>query len=194
MFLGQAVLDVNKHLQKAFISGPFKYKVNLGSLQVDIRDQVSKNLFRMDDSELQDVTGRITFEIIPFSNVDSKCGILEEILKGSRKRWCVVLADRQLYLFSQFRDKHPKVTIPLSVQCGTQISWHDKEIIKVSTTNIQGSEQHYFFACRNPEHRSAWYNKMTGIYRHRSLATSKGGRLKKKVELVQKMMVRNRYN
>ena len=190
MFLGQAVLDVNTHLQKAFISGAYKYKVNLGPLHIDIRDSVSKNLFRMDNTELQEISGRIGFEIIPFSNVDSKCGILEEILKGSRKRWCVVLADKQLYLFSQFKDNRPKVTIPLSMQCGTRISWHEKEIIKVST-NIQGSEQNYFFACRNPQQRTAWYNKMTGIYGDclMSIVKGKNRRFKKKVEFIRKFVL-----
>uniref|UniRef100_A0A6S8ZR11 PH domain-containing protein n=1 Tax=Chaetoceros debilis TaxID=122233 RepID=A0A6S8ZR11_9STRA len=72
--------------------------------------------------------GRVSFEIHPVSNTESKCGILEEVLssvsvlKGARKRWYVVLAEKDLYLFSKYCDARPKITINLR---SSVVEWHN---------------------------------------------------------------------
>mmetsp|Transcript_34459 Transcript_34459/g.50532 ORF Transcript_34459/g.50532 Transcript_34459/m.50532 type:complete len:501 (-) Transcript_34459:461-1963(-) len=163
LFLGQSVFDAGAHLKKAYFTGkPYKYKVPLGPLEIDPREQGSKLPFRMEKGENELTMGKITFEVQPVSNVHSKCGVLEEILsallKGATKKWYAVLADKTLFLFSQFGDSRPKATIPL--HAGTKVEWHDRTVIKISS--FDNLDQNWFFTCPNVQQRTSWYNKLTG--------------------------------
>lgn len=108
--------------------------------------------------------GRCSFEIHPVSNLESKCGILEEILsallRGARKKWYAVLSEKQLHLFGQYGDSRPKVSIPLK-QESTSIDWYDDEcnIIKISNTNNQS----WLLTCGNVQLLKAWYNKVSRL-------------------------------
>ena len=105
--------------------------------------------------------GRCSFEIHPVSNVESKCGILEEILsavlKGARKKWYAVLCEKQLHLFGQYGDSRPKVSIQIQ-QHNTYIEWYDgnQNIIKISNLNNQS----WLLTCGNLQQLKAWYNKV----------------------------------
>ena len=104
--------------------------------------------------------GRCSFEIHPVSNVESKCGILEEILsavlKGARKKWYAVLCEKQLHLFGQYGDSRPKVSIQIQ-QHNTYIEWYDdRNMIKISNLNNQS----WLLTCGNLQQLKAWYNKV----------------------------------
>lgn len=160
--MGQAILDASNHLQIAFLCGKCqRIKIPLGPLQITPLEQGSKTTFRMDKIDFQGA-GKISIEIHPFSNVDSKCGVLEEILsallKGARKKWYAVLANRQLFLFSQFGDSRPKLVIPL--HHGVKVDWHEKKFIKIVTM-----ERTWFLTCPGAQQRNSWYTKIKGSYR-----------------------------
>eukprot|EP00979_Chaetoceros_neogracilis_P000028 scaffold11_cov248-Chaetoceros_neogracile.AAC.18 len=86
IFLGQYAVDARKILTRSFFSGrPCRLKGELTSIEVEPKDQrfsflPSKNCY-----------GEISFEIHPISNIESKCGVIEEIisgvLKGARRKW-----------------------------------------------------------------------------------------------------------
>ena len=190
VFIGQLVIDSRKILERTFFTGkPIRCKGKLGSLQIDPREQGTKTSFRMENNctscnnhtKLPDSTnhsvstksmkinpnkesnhtfGKVSFEIHPVSNTESRCGILEEILsallKGARKKWYAVLADKQLYLFSQYGDSRPKVVISLNSP-GLYINWHDPECTIIK---IMSLDQSWFLTCPNTQHRQSWYNKV----------------------------------
>jgi len=168
VFLGQCLINVNQILQKSFFSGKFiKCHGKLREMEIEPRDQKFMN--KSDDSlnfRGRKCFGKIAFEIHPLTNVESKCGILEEIvstvLKGARKKWYAVLADKQLFLFSQYGDSRPKVVIP--IQNGVRIGWFDKHrnVIKLNDLNNKTT---WLLTCGNKQHLLAWYNKMTGLYK-----------------------------
>ena len=162
IFLGQAIVDASNYLQIAFLCGKCqRFKVHLGALQKTPLEQGNKTMFRMDKIDCPGA-GKILVEIQPFSNVDSKCGVLEEILsallKGARKKWYAVLANRQLFLFSQFGDSRPKLVI--SLVHGTSVVWHEKKVIKIMTL-----EHTWLLTCPGAQQRNSWYTKLKGAYR-----------------------------
>lgn len=180
-FLGQVVMDASKHLQIAFLCGKSqRYKLPLGPLKNTPLDASSFSLslgkrsnnrnhnnvkkFRMDRTDFVPTSGKIWMEIHPISNVDSKCGVLEEILsamlKGARKKWYAVLADRQLFLFSQFGDTRPKHTIVLTEK--TRVMWHHKNrIMKIITMD----HTWYLTSPGGPDSGNSWFTKLQGLYR-----------------------------
>lgn len=122
--------------------------------------------------------GRVSFEIHPVSNTESKCGILEEVLssvsvlKGARKRWYVVLAEKDLYLFSKYCDARPKITINLRTSI---VEWHNppgtsgagdggdnigKGTPRLMKVSNRLKNQNWLFSCSNPIQLAAWYNKV----------------------------------
>ena len=113
--------------------------------------------------------GQCTFDILPISNVESKTGTLEEILssvlKGARKKWYAVLAEKQLHLFGQYGDSRPKISIPILPQHGVHIHWYqnneNSHIIRISNLNNQS----WLFTCGNSQQLKAWYSKLTGLYK-----------------------------
>uniref|UniRef100_A0A7S0C150 PH domain-containing protein n=1 Tax=Proboscia inermis TaxID=420281 RepID=A0A7S0C150_9STRA len=164
-FVGQAIVDASYQLQRTFVSGVCqRHKVSLGSLIIDPKEFGNKPTFRGDGGSFEGAKkrGYITYEIHPYSNVESKCGVLEEILsavlKSARKKWFAVLVDKQLLLFSHYNDSKPKVTIPL--QIGTHIEWHKDVMIKISTL-----DQSWYLTTQCLKQRTAWFNKLTGFYR-----------------------------
>ncbi len=134
--------------------------------------------------------GRCSFEIYPISNLESKCGTLEEILssallrKGARKKWYAVLAERQLFLFGQMTDSRPKVTISLQQvqvqqqqqqqqqllhqhqqqqqQSACDIEWYDENcnIIKISNST---NNQQWLLTSGNVQQLKAWYIKVRNL-------------------------------
>lgn len=162
IFLGQYVVDARRMLTKSFFTGkPFRVKGELRSLDIEPRDQRFYFLKAEDCTKKNNTYGRVSFEVHPISNVESKCGVIEEILsavlQGAKKKWHAVLAEKQLYLFSQYGDARPKVTIQLTH--GSHVSWYDEkcEIIKLSNLN----NQCWLFSCTNPQQLVAWYNKVS---------------------------------
>ena len=167
--LGQYSVDASDVLRTSFLNGkPFRCKGNLGPMDMESRDQKFGSLSSKSENFLsQSRFGKICYEVHPISNVDSKCGIIEEILSAvldsslipsrTRKKWYAVFADRQLYLFSQYGDSRPKLSIPLP-QHGVHIEWHDdnQNIIKISNLN----NQTWLFTCQNSQQLKAWYNKV----------------------------------
>ena len=174
-FLGQYSVDANNVLKRAFLNGkPFLCKGNLGPMEMESRDQKFGSLPNKSDSiSSQSGYGKISYEVCPISNVDSKCGIIEEILSAvlgsslipsrSRKKWYAVFADRQLYLFSQYGDSRPKLSIPLPPH-GVHIEWHDdnQNIIRISNLNNQS----WLFTSQNSQQLKAWYNKVWTNLQH----------------------------
>lgn len=165
IFLGQHVIDAKSFLIQSFFTGkPFRMKGQLQSLDMEPRDQRFSFLKGEDFALKNNSYGRVAFEVHPISNVESKCGVIEEILnatlRGAKKKWHAVLAEKHLYLFSQYGDSRPKITIHLTH--GSYVSWYDDkcEIIKLSNLNSQC----WLFSCANPQQLKAWYNKLTGAY------------------------------
>lgn len=167
VFLGQCVIDASKFLQESFFSGkPVRVKGDLGRMGIEPRDQKFGSCLNKSEDvsscEESESLGKVSFNIYPVTNVESKCGVLEEIvstvLKGARKKWYAVLADKQLFLFSQFGDSRPKVVIPL--QNGLRIAWLDQRcnVIKLSDLNNQAT---WLLTCGNKQHLQAWHNKVS---------------------------------
>ena len=159
-FVGQYVVDARKLLQRAFFTGKtIQCKGLLGPLELEPREQGNKAGFRLDQTAIESISGKITFEINPVSNVESKCGYLEQIisplLKGARKKWYAVLENKQLFLFSQYGDTRPKAS--LLVGPGTSVEWNDEErkTIRVETLN-----QTWLLTSPNVVHRLCWYSKV----------------------------------
>jgi len=174
VFLGQHVVDVSNSLKRAFFNGKeMCIQGQLGPMEFDPRDQHFGTTFNKSESVIN-ASNTVSYVIHPVSNVDSKCGLLEEILsallKGARKKWYAVLAERQLFLFSQYGDSRPKVTIHL--QNGVHIEWFNPEhtIIKLSNSL---ENQNYLLTCQNMQHLQAWYNKITGAYKRKLINGAK---------------------
>ncbi len=155
-------MDARRKLTKSFFSGkPFRAKGDLASLDIEPRDQRFSFLKAEDYAKKVDTYGKVSFEVHPISNVESKCGIIEEILsavlQGARKKWHAVLAEKHLHLFSQYGDARPKVTIHLSH--GSHVGWYDEkcEIIKLSDLN----NQDWLFSCAKAQDLKAWFNKVS---------------------------------
>ena len=162
IFLGQYVTDARRMLTRSFFSGkPFRMKGDLQSLDIEPRDQ-RFSFLKPEDAPLKSNTyGRLSFEVHPVSSVESKCGIIEEIIsavvQGAKKKWYAVLAEKHLYLFSKYGDSRPKVTIHLTH--GSHVTWYDEkcEIIKLSNLN----NECWLFSCTNPQYLEGWYNKVS---------------------------------
>jgi len=159
IFLGQCVIDARKVLTRAFFTGkPCRLKGALSTIEVEPRDQRFSFLSGL-DLPTKNKYGEVYFELHPLSNVESKCGIIEEVLsavlKGARKKWYTVLSDKHLYLSSNYGDSKPKISIYLGA--GTYVSWFDdrREIIKIDTNN-----QTWLFTCNNSSQLHSWYNKV----------------------------------
>ncbi len=163
IFMGQYTADARPMLTKSFFNGkPFRVKGDLRSLDIEPRDQrFSFSKAENGCVQQNNAYGKVSCEIHPISNVESKCGIIEEILsavlKGAKKKWHAVLAERHLYLFSQYGDARPKITIHLTH--GHHVTWYDEkcDIIKISNLN----NQCWLFSCANPQQLEAWYNKVS---------------------------------
>lgn len=161
-FLGQYVINAFSTLQHCFITGkPVRLTGNLERPKKLPRGQI---LSIKDPKE--NTYGRLSFDILPFSNIESKCGILEEILNavlhGAKKKYFAVFAEKTLYLYSQYGDTRPKASITLSF--GSRVEWFDsaRKIIKISTEN----KNCWLLSCPNHQHLNAWYNKLTGSYKN----------------------------
>ena len=160
IFLGQYVADARRMLTRSFFSGkPFRMKGDLRSLEIEPRKDQRFSFLKPEDLK-NSVYGKVSLDVHPISNIESKCGVLEEILsavlQGAKKKWYAVLAEKHLHLFSQYGDSRPKVTIHLSY--GSYVTWYDdtNEIIKVSNLNNQS----WLFSCSNPQQLEAWYSKV----------------------------------
>jgi hypothetical protein len=204
VFLGQYVLDACDELKQSFFTGKsVRFQGPLGRMKLEPKDQKFSSSSSSSSSNSNDTNntsnnnnnnddnnklGRCSFDIHPVSNVEYKCGIIEEItsplLKGARKKWYAVLADRQLYLFGQYGDSRPKVTIQLGgggggsngssggngngsngnggshghIHNSLHIEWYDDNcnIIKMSNLN----NQTWLLTCGNLKQLKAWYNKV----------------------------------
>jgi len=160
IFLGQYAVDARKMLTRSFFSGkPCRLKGDLTSIEVEPKDQ------RFSFLPSKSCYGTISFEVHPLSNIESKCGVIEEVIsavaKGARRKWFAVFVgcDRHLHLSSHYGDSKPKITISLGT--GTYVSWFDDkcEIIKLDTNN-----QTWLFTCNNVEQLHSWYNKVRSSY------------------------------
>jgi hypothetical protein len=163
IFLGQYVIDARKVLTRSFFTGkPCRLKGVLSTIEIEPRDQRFSFLTGL-DLPAKNIYGDISFELHPLSNVESKCGIIEEVhstvLKGARKKYFAVLSDKHLYLYFNYGDSKPKISIYLGT--GTYVSWFDDrcEIIKLDTNN-----QTWLFACNNSSQLHSWYNKVCDYY------------------------------
>jgi hypothetical protein len=162
IFFGQYIVNTSSILQKSFITGHSKRLCgDLGALKAAPRDQRFSFTAPHNSSY-----GKVSFDLVPFSNIESKCGIIEEILsavlQGAKKKYFAVLAEKTLSLYSQYGDIKPKIVIQLSF--GSHVRWFDsaRKIIKI--TNLDN--KCWLFSCSSPHQLNAWYNKLTGSYKN----------------------------
>jgi hypothetical protein len=161
LFFGQYIVNATSILQKSFSTGYSKrLGGDLGALNVAPRDQKFSFI-----DPIRSSYGKFSFDLLPFSSIESKCGIIEEILssvlQGAKRKYFAVLAEKTLKLYSQYGDIKPKVVINLSF--GSHVRWFDsaRKIIKI--TNLDN--KCWLFSCSNPSQLNAWYNKLTGSYK-----------------------------
>jgi len=139
-FYGQAVMNAGAALKHAAITGKKqRFKMNLGAMTVEPRETSNRQKLKMDKIN-EPVSGKVYLELFTFSNVTTKCGVLEEMLSalitGAKKKWWAVLGDLrgaglELMLFSHQGDSRPKVSIP--IRSGTHIVWHEDVVIKIGS-------------------------------------------------------------
>jgi hypothetical protein len=169
VFFGQFIVNASSILERSFVTGNSKrLGGELKGLKVAPRDQ--RFSFTAPHSSSY---GKVSFDLVPFSNIESKCGILEEILsavlQGAKKKYFAVLAEKTLSLYSQYGDIKPKIVINLSF--GSHVRWFDSAHKIIKITNLDN--KCWLFSCSNPQQLNGWYNKLTGSYRNTLLNGSR---------------------
>ncbi|GFH60746.1 predicted protein [Chaetoceros tenuissimus] len=150
IFLGQHVFD-GTLLSRCFFTGKsIKCRGELANRSVDIGQRfhfLNKKTY-----------GTLSFEIHPISNIDSKCGPLQEVFSVlSRKNYNAVFYDKTLHLSSVGM---PNLSLPIAI--GTHITWADE---KNGLFKIELDQSSYIFTCRNKDDLHCWVNKLTGKYK-----------------------------
>ena len=150
IFLGEYVFD-GRLLSKCFFTGKsIKCRGSLAKRSVDI----GQRFYFLN----KETYGTLSFEIHPLSNVDSKCGPLQEVFSVlSRKNYNAVFYDKALHLSSIGM---PNISIPISI--GTHITWADEQN---GLFKVELDQSSYIFTCRNKDDLHCWVNKLTGKYK-----------------------------
>jgi len=181
-FKGQCITNMTPSLKASILKGKPKEREGkvirvtkeLGQLEILPLDKSNKQAVRLDTGRDEDkeYSGKLTVELITFSNVDTKSGFIEEMLtsvvKGAKKKWWALLytqgipgvhgGGRFLYLFSKQGDKKEREKIQITHS--SQVEFNKRAgYIKVASI-----DRTFLLTHSSADERSDWYMKMSGKY------------------------------